>query len=99
MLLLLLVLLLLLIQVGIYLEKSDADLVARETLYGFTNGDKFDSQLKFQNINDLKLDEPATIIGNGRDYILVMLQRLNQLHLHSSTSFALECLPQHCFSI
>eukprot|EP00953_Heterococcus_sp_UTEX-ZZ885_P006542 3996-Heterococcus_DN1.PRE.6 len=59
------------LEVGIYVEQDDPTLVQREAALGFTGGDKFDSQLKFQNINDLRLNEPAAIIGAGRDYILV----------------------------
>jgi hypothetical protein len=75
--------------VGIYVEVNNEQLLAREASYGFTGDDKFDYQLKFQNINDLRLNEPAAIIGAERDYILVTQ------HSRIKCTLRVLCTAQH----
>jgi hypothetical protein len=63
--------------VGIYVEESNDQLNAREVAFGFRTdpndaaGDRFDYQLKFQNVNNLKIAEATAIVSGGRSYILV----------------------------
>jgi hypothetical protein len=63
---------------GIYVEESNDQLNAREVAFGFRTdpndaaGDRFDYQLKFQNIKSLQIAEADAIVQYNRNYILVM---------------------------
>eukprot|EP00953_Heterococcus_sp_UTEX-ZZ885_P035327 18248-Heterococcus_DN1.PRE.2 len=45
----------------------------REKVYGFAEDDKFDFQMKFQNVNNLRFNEVASVLNRGRGCILQIL--------------------------